>query len=254
VHTKHGRNRPEFRRRVALNHLAARLSSCVVTVSGNAADVARRTERVPPQKLRLIRNGIDLTDFTPPRRPADSVKRAIHVARLNVIKDQGTLLHAVRLVVDKVPDFRLDIAGEGEERQALECLRDKLDLAEHVRFLGERSDVSSLLAQSGLFLLSSIGEGLSLTLLEAMASGLPVVATHVGGNPEVVVDGHTGLLVPARSPVELAGAILSLISEPERARRMGTNGRRRVEAEFDMKRVASRYEELYRTLLQAKSF
>jgi glycosyltransferase involved in cell wall biosynthesis len=100
-----------------------------------------------------------------------------------------------------------------------------------------------------MFVLSSVGEGLSLTLLEAMACGLPVVATRVGGNPEVVVENETGLLVSARSPRELADAILKLIRDPARARLMGVNGRRRVEHEFDMRRVAARYEALYESLL-----
>jgi glycosyltransferase involved in cell wall biosynthesis len=249
VHTKHGRNRPDIARRVALNHLAARLSSCVVTVSGNATEVARQTERVPRRKLRLIRNGIDVSQFDRGQRSEETVKCAIHVARLNIIKDQKTLLRAVRMVVDACPDFHLDIAGDGEERKTLECFRDELGLGRHVSFLGERSDISALLARSGLFVLSSIGEGLSLTLLEAMASGLPVVATNVGGNPEVVVDGHTGILVPPRAPAELSDAILSVVRDPRRALWLGDNGRRRVETEFDMRRVASRYEDLYRALL-----
>ncbi len=251
VHTKHGRNRPDVRRRVALNNLAARLSSRVVCVSANAAEVARHTERVPPGKLRLIRNGIGLAEFAAPDRPPKAVKRAIHVARLNIIKDQRTLLRAVRLVVDEVPDFTLDIVGDGEERAALESLHAELHLSEHVRFLGERSDVSARLRDAGMFVLSSAGEGLSLTLLEAMASGLPIVATNVGGNPEVVAHEKTGLLVPPGSPFELARAILTLIYDPNGALRMGRRGRERVEAEFDMRQVAARYESLYRELVLA---
>jgi sugar transferase (PEP-CTERM/EpsH1 system associated) len=250
VHTKHGRNRPDVKRRVALNHLAARLSSCVVAVSNNAQQVARRTERVPPRKLRLIRNGVALPAFQVPQRDDAAVKRGIHVARLNVIKDQATLLRMVRLVVDAVPDFRLDIVGDGPEREALERLSAELRLEKHVCFLGERTDVNTLLGNAGLFVLSSLGEGLSLTLLEAMASGLPIVATEVGGNPEVVIDGKTGLLVPPRSPEKLASAVVTLIQNPALARAMGEKGRRRAEAEFDMRTVATKYESLYEKLLR----
>src|SRR5262249_23040999 len=230
---------------------ATQLSNCIVPVSEDAAEVARRIERVSERKLCLIRNGIDLAEFQAPQRPVEAVKRAIHVARLNIIKDQRTLLRAARLTADAVPDFRLDIVGDGEERPGLEALRDELRLTEHVRFLGERADVSQLLGQAGLFVLSSVGEGLSLTLLEAMASGLPVVSTNVGGNPEVVIHGMTGLLVPPASPPALAEAVLKLIRDPEGAQRMGRAGRRRVEAEFDMRRVAGRYEALYRQLLSS---
>jgi glycosyltransferase involved in cell wall biosynthesis len=252
VHTKHGRNRPDKPRRVALNSLAARLSDRVVCVSSNAETVARRTERVPPKKLCLIRNGVALPEFVATARPRDAAKRAIHVARLNVVKDQRTLLRAVRLVADELPDFVLEIVGDGEERKALECLCDELRLSDHVRFLGERSDVSSLLGGARLFVLSSLGEGLSMTLLEAMASALPIVATAVGGNAEVVVHGETGLLVPPRSPQQLAAAMLELVRDPDKASQMGQAGRRRVEAEFDMQRVAARYESLYHEVLAAR--
>jgi glycosyltransferase involved in cell wall biosynthesis len=114
-----------------------------------------------------------------------------------------------------------------------------------VRFLGVVSDVPTLLARARLFVLSSITEGISLTLLEAMARGLPVIATTVGGNPEVVEAGHTGLLVPARDPASLAGAVARLWTEPEMYARMGVAGRRRVERLFDVRRMVAEYEALY---------
>jgi sugar transferase (PEP-CTERM/EpsH1 system associated) len=252
VHTKHGRNRPELPRLVILNRLAAYLSSCVVPVSYDAAQVARRIERVPARKLCVIRNGIDTSIYYPlPRRPAGP-PRAIHVARLNLIKDQKTLLKAARLVANASPDFRLDIVGDGPEREVLYRLCDEWKLGEHVVFLGERDDVKDLLRAANLFVLSSSGEGLSLTLLEAMATGLPVVATRVGGNPEVVIHGKTGLLVPAESPSALAEAILSLWRDPAHARQLGEAGRRRVEVEFDLRQVTVAYERLYRKLLARK--
>ena len=253
VHTKHGRNRPELPRLVFLNRLAAHLSDCVVAVSEDAAEVARRRERVPPRKLRVIHNGVDIVAFAPPRYESGSGERVIHVARLNLIKDQPTLLRAARLVADAAPAFQLDLVGDGPERGALQKLRDDLGLEGRVHFLGERGDVAALLGAADVFVLSSIGEGLSLTLLEAMASGLPVVATRVGGNAEVVVQGRTGLLVPPGSPSELADAILSLFRDPERARRMGEAGRRRVEEAFNLRRVAAAYEGLYRELLARKA-
>jgi glycosyltransferase involved in cell wall biosynthesis len=253
VHTKHGRNSPDVRRKVALNRWASCLSSCIVPVSEDAAEVVRLIERVPARKVCVIRNGIDLAAFptAPAPRPARG-NRAIHVARLNLVKDQRTLLRAARLVADAEPAFRLDLVGDGPARAEVEALRTELALDGHVRFLGYREDVRDLLAAADFFVLSSVSEGISLTLLEAMAMGLPVAATDVGGNREVVAQGETGLLVPAQSPAALAEAMLVFLRNPERARRMGAAGRRRVEERFDLRRVVREYEALYLNLLEKK--
>ncbi len=245
VHTKHGRNKPADRRAVAWNRLAARLTDHVVAVSEDAADVARRVERVPASKVRVIHNGIDLAVFHPPAAPDADGMRAIHVARLIGVKDQATLLRAVRRVVDREPRFRLEILGDGPAREALTRLRQDLGLEQHVHFLGFRSDVGAHLQAADLFVLSSVSEGVSLTLLEAMACGLPVVATDAGGNREVVVPGGTGVLVPPGRPELLADAVLGLLHDRDRARAMGRAGRRRVEESFDLRRVVAAYERLY---------
>lgn len=252
VHTKHGRNQPGRARAVAWNRLASALSDGIVCVSEATADVARRVERVPRRKLRVIRNGIDLAAFPARPQPGGAAAPAIHVARLQRIKDQPTLLKAVRLVADAEPGFRLDIVGDGPDRAALQALTKELGLTGHVRFLGERADVSALLSSASLFILSSLSEGVPLTLLEAMATGLPAVVTDVGGNREIVVPGETGLLVPPGNPAALAEAIRTLWTDPDQARRLGAAGRRRAEKEFDMRRVAARYESLYRELLDRK--
>src|SRR5207302_5425406 len=134
-------------------------------------------------KINVIRNGVEL--------PAKSSQppcpfRAVVVARLDPVKDHVTLLKAVRLIVDAEPDFRLDVVGDGPSRSELTVLASELGLTDHVRFLGERSDVPQILSEAGLFMLSSLSEGISLTILEAMAAGLPVVATDVGGTSEIV--------------------------------------------------------------------
>jgi sugar transferase (PEP-CTERM/EpsH1 system associated) len=251
VHTKHGRNYPERRRAVLLNRLAAQFTDRVVPVSADAGQVARQIEHVPAGKVHVIRNGIDLARFLPAPQ-CNGSRRLIHVARLDPIKDQATLLRAVRLIASVMPEVRLDIVGDGSARPALEQLTDSLQLRGHVRFLGFRSDVSECLAQADLFVLSSLKEGISLTLLEAMATGLPIVATDVGGNREVVSHGETGLLVPAQSPELLAAAIQTILGQPELARRMGAAGRQRVEAQFDLRQVVRQYEEMYVALLRRK--
>ncbi len=252
IHTKHGRNQPGRARAVAWNRLASSLSDCVVSVSHATAAVARGVERVPERKLRVIHNGIDLAAFPTRTPPGGTATPAIHVARLQRIKDQPTLLKAVRLVVDAEPDFRLDLVGDGPARAELQALAKELGLTGHVRFLGERDDVSALLSAASVFVLSSLSEGVPLTLLEAMATGLPAVVTDVGGNREIVMPGETGLLVPPGSPPALAEAIRTLWTHPDQARRFGAAGRRRVEEAFDIRHVAARYESLYRELLDRK--
>ncbi len=246
VHTKHGRGYFGSRRKIAMSWLAALLSNYVVAVSENAAQVARRLEHVPARKIVVIHNGIDLADYLPPpsARNRDGM-RALHVARLVAVKDQATLLRAVRLVVDREARFQLDVAGDGPERASLVQLQRELRLEGHVHFLGFRSDVGTLLQSANLFVMSSIGEGISLTLLEAMACELPVITTDVGGNREVVDPGRTGLLVPAGRPEILAETILGVLRDPERASQMGRAGRQRVEEAFDSRRMVASYEQLY---------
>lgn len=255
VHTKHGRNYVNRKWAVFQNRIASRLSSCVVPVSADAAEVARTIEKVPERLIKVIRNGIVLDDYRceeTPHRRRETMLRAIHVARLNPVKDQQNLLRAVRKVVDEVPEFTLEIAGDGQERARLEELSASLNLQKHVRFLGMRDDVADLLNAADMFVLSSLSEGISLTLLEAMAAGLPVVATDVGGNREVVVDGETGLLVPKQDSDRLAHAILSLVRDPGRADQMGRAGRQRVEQTFDVRVVVETYENFYRELLSRR--
>lgn len=255
VHTKHGRNYPGDRRKVFVNRCLSWLTDRIVPVSEDAAGVALEIEGIRRDKIEVIWNGIDTQRFAPaPRPPRDRTLRGVHVARLmQESKDQETLFHAVRRVADQEPGFVLDIVGDGPDRGRLEQLCAELRLSDHLRFHGFQSDVQPFLRDADFFVLSSVTEGLSLTLLEAMASGLPVVATDVGGNPEAVRHDETGLIVPSRSAERLTGAMLQLLRNPARARQMGAAGRRRVEEHFDLRRAAARYEELYRFLLSGKS-
>ena len=114
-----------------------------------------------------------------------------------------------------------------------------------MRFLGEVRDIAELLARASLFVLPSLTEGVSLTLLEAMARGIPVIATRVGGNAEVVMDGETGFLVGTRAPTELAAAMVRLVRDPREGLRLGLAGRARVERHFDVRRMVADYEAHY---------
>ena len=254
IHTKHGRNNFPTRARRWAEQLAGRFSDLVVAVSADAAEVARRIDRVPQHKLRVIHNGIAvdgiaLADIGSTGRPP----RAVHVARLNRIKDQPTLLRAARIVADRIPGFTLDIVGDGPMGDLVRQLAADLDLGDVVTFHGMQEDVARYLSQSDLFVLSSLSEGIAITLLEAMAAALPVVATDVGGNREVVRPGETGLLVPVGNPATFADAMVDLLQNPARARAMGAAGRQRVVTDFNIVRTARAYEDAYQSLLDRRT-
>lgn len=243
IHTHHHGRLPQFtRRQEKLVALAARLPHRVACVSQDCAGWLGELG-VPAKRLLTVHNGIDRERFAfhgpHPSGPA------VCVARLSPEKDLANLLHAAAQVAEAVPDFRLEIAGDGPLREDLLQLRQPLGLSERVAFLGVVRDISAVLRRARLFVLPSQSEGISLTLLEAMASGLPVVATRVGGNPEVVEEGSTGLLVPPGDPRALAQAMLKLWHNPERGRTLGQAGRHRVEKHFDIRAMVGRYEALY---------
>ncbi len=243
VHTHHhGQLAQIGRRQRLLARWAARLVDPFVCVSHDSARYAA-AEGIAPRRLRVLWNGIDLERFSYHGPQAGGP--AVTVARLSPEKDIENLIRAARAVVDARPGFRFEIAGDGPCRADLERRAHELGLTPHVRFLGEVRDVPALLARAGLFVLPSQSEGISLTLLEAMARGLPVVTTKVGGNPEVVEDGRTGVLVPARDSAALAEGILRLAGDPDTAQLLGRAGRRRVETHFDVRRMVAAYERLY---------
>jgi glycosyltransferase involved in cell wall biosynthesis len=200
---------------------------------------------VSATRVRTLWNGIDLTRFAYHGPCEDGP--IVTVARLSPEKDLASLLHAAQRVLASQPQARFEIAGDGPCRAVLARLAEELNVSDRVVFLGEVRDVAALLARARLFVLPSQTEGISLTLLEAMACGLPVVTTQVGGNPEVVDAEVTGLLVPAGAPAALAEAIGTVLRDPARGRHLGLEGRRRVERCFDIRHMLAQYEALYQS-------
>ena len=213
---------------------------------------------VAPGRIRVVPSGIDLAPFDAPVDRAALRARlgidprtllVLNVAALAPHKSQTTLLHAMARLGDRVPDLRLWIAGEGPLQAQLAAEHAALGLGERVRFLGFRGDVSDLMRAADLFCISSWLEGLGTSILDAMAAGLPVVATRVGGIPEAVTGGETGLLVPPRDPERLSEAIAMLAADEEMRASMGRRARTRVRA-FSADRTAERtrtvYEEAWR--------
>jgi L-malate glycosyltransferase len=173
----------------------------------------------------------------------------IQVGRLDPLKDHATALRTLEEVRRRHPDARLVLVGEGPERGRIEELVARHQLAPHVRLLGLRSDVARLLSAADLFLLTSVSEGIPLAVIEAMAAGLPVVATRVGGVEEVVQDGATGLLAPSANPAALAEHVLQIAASPDLGRQLGQRGRVRAGAVFSEARMVAHYLQLYRQML-----
>ena len=255
VATLHGANYGGSARHRHLRRWLAGRSASVACVSRDALAAARDQDRIAPDKLRLVYNGIDLEPIREAREQRDSERVClgleagdqvvISVGRLSREKDYATLLQAIALLAGQGAPVRLLLVGDGSERAGLEQRAAELGLGERVRFLGERGDVPQLLAAADAFALSSLSEGVSLAVLEAMAAGLPVAATEVGGNPEVVLPDETGLLVPPSDAPALASALADLARDPDRASRMGLAGAARVEEHFSLRAMTQAYAHLY---------
>jgi glycosyltransferase involved in cell wall biosynthesis len=242
VYTRHGQRYGAKARSNWLFRLAVRSVDDIVCVSEDAARLSA-AEALPATKIRAIRNGIDTARFAY-SGPADGGP-AVMVGRLSPEKDVQTLLDAVAIVARQEPAFRLEIAGSGSLLQPMERRAAELGLAGAVTFLGNVDDVPALLGRASMSVLSSFTEGISLTLLEAMSRGLPVIATRVGGNPEVIVDGRTGRLVPARDAAALAEAMLDVWRNGDDAKAMGLAGHERVKKRFDVRLMVQAYQAVY---------
>ena len=253
VHTKHGANAMPARRRLLLRG-AARFCDAFVAVSQATAEQARRDRDVDERKLSIIENGIDLARFAPSPEARAEARQALGlpadafvvgtVGRLVREKNQAALVRAMApLVSDKT---HLLIVGDGEERAKVESAVAALgEKARFVSLLGARKDTPRIYAALDVFALSSDSEGLPLVIVEAMASGLPVVSTAVGGIAAVVVDGETGALVPASDVDALSARLARLAASPTLGVSWGTEGRRRALARYSAERMVDDYFAVY---------
>jgi glycosyltransferase involved in cell wall biosynthesis len=212
---------------------------------------------LPAERILVIPNGVDTRPFSLRRGgfreregiPADRTVITT-VGRLDTQKGLPYLLEAARLVTRGRPDLRFLVVGEGPRRRDLLRHRDRLGLKGHVSFLGFRTDIPQILADSDIFVLPSLWEGMPIVLLEALAAGLPAVATDVPGVTEVLTDGETGLVVPPKDAGALARALRELLDDPALRRRFAQAGRRRVAEDFGWEKVVATTMALYERLLQ----
>ena len=205
-----------------------------------AAGVAART--CDPAKTVVIPNAVDV-DASPVSAGERPTPRIVSVGRLKAPKDFQTLARALSLLPQGT--YEALIVGDGPDRRALERRLRQLGLEESVRLAGARDDVPALLADADVFVLASRSEGMPVSVIEAMAAGLPVVASRVGGVPELVEDAETGFLVPPEDPPALTRALARLLEDQALRRRLGDAGRQRARREFDLDPFRRAHVELY---------
>ncbi len=270
VHAEHGRDARDPQginpKHNLLRRLVLPFIDRYVPVSRDLRGWLERVVRVPARKLQLIDNGVDTERFRSggagtsagaPEAWQDDPDAFVigTVGRLQDVKDQATLVEAFGILRGLLPQekLRLVLVGDGPLRTQLEAQVARLGLQDSVCFAGARSDVAPVMRSFSLFALSSIAEGTPVTMLEAMASELPVVATAVGGIPDLVEQGVSGTLVPPRDPQALAAAIVPYVRERALARRHGAAGRARVEQQYSMQAMLVAYVALYDELCQTKT-
>lgn len=246
-----------------LENLVNRFTDIITVNSKAVMDDVLRRERLNPKKIKLIYNGIDATLYQEEKGARAEIRRRFGlradttlitaIANLIPYKGHADLLCAAALLRQQVPAARFLLVGRDEGIEAsLRKLAAELGLGETVIFAGPRTDIPRILAATDIMVLPSHEEGFSNVILEGMAAGLPLVVTKVGGNPEAVIDGETGLLVPPHNPEELAKAMLKLLSEPAYAQKLGEAARKRVEACFSLTRMIREYEEMYLSAFNQK--
>ena len=259
VHAEHGRDASDplglNRKHNLLRRLVAPFIDRFVPVSDDLRQWLLTVVRIDPAKTILIGNGVDTATYRPGPRPAPHFVIGT-VGRLQDVKDQASLVQAFAILRGLLPEqrerLRLVIVGAGPRRHQLEAQVAAADLGTSVTLAGARSDIADQMRSFSLFALSSIAEGTPVTLLEAMASALPVVSTAVGGIPELVQPGVNGALVPAREPQALAQALALYVLDEGLAARHGAAGRTRIEQHYSVSAMVDAYAALYDSLLKTK--
>ena len=266
IHGEHGRDVGDFdgtnKKLQWIRRIYSPFVKHYIALSQDLAHYLTHPVGIGAKRVTQIYNGVDAVRFHPsterqniPGSPFNSVGLWLvgTAGRMQTVKDQTNLARAFVLAIQADPalseKLRLIMVGDGPLRHESLAILEAAGLAQLAWLPGERSDMPDIMRGLDCFVLPSLGEGISNTILEAMASGLPIIATHVGGNPELVQEGRTGKLVPAADPDALAQAIIDLALSPEIARAMGSAGRKRIEAQFSMKAMVGSYQQIYDRLL-----
>jgi glycosyltransferase involved in cell wall biosynthesis len=237
--------------------MAFRLCDRVVCNSGAAAERLRQAG-IREQKLTVIPNGLPWEAFAavPPAFPHDSrMIRIGMISRMNdAVKRHDLFLRVAAKLVPRFPELRFVLVGDGPLRPGLEELARQLELGERLIFLGDRHDIPAVLAALDISVLPSSSESLSNAILESMAAGVPVVASDVGGNPELVQNGKTGFLFSAGDQTQFGAALETLVTQPELRKRLGSAAREKAQTEYSIAKVRDRYQDLYDSVLAEKGW
>ena len=249
LYRRHGRSIFPF----IANH-----SNRVICVSNNMRDEIVKELKLSTSNLITIYNGVNFERFSKTKQNAD-LRKDLNiglfdpimgsVGSLRQVKDYPRLLQSAAIVLKEFPEAKFIIVGDGPLKKSLKFRVKCLKLEKNLFFLGWRTDIPALLSLFDVFVLSSLDEGISISILEAMTSSKPVVATNVGGNPEIVEEGKTGFLVPPEKPAKLAEAIIKLLRNKELREIMGRNGKKRVEEKFSLEIFLSKYLKIYDELI-----
>jgi L-malate glycosyltransferase len=238
--------------------LVFRLCDRIVCNSRAAADYLRDRGRLDERKLAVIPNGLPDSAFEesiPALPKISGVLRVGMIARMNdPAKNHAAFLRIAAKIANKSPRVEFILIGDGPLRAGLEAEVRSLGLGDRVKLLGERHDVATVLASFDLSVLTSVSESLSNVIMESMAAGVPVVAARVGGNPELIEDGVSGLLVPSGNDDAFAAAIEKLVGDAELRATLATKARGEAKSRFGLRQVCRQYEDLYRTVLWEKGW
>jgi sugar transferase (PEP-CTERM/EpsH1 system associated) len=270
VHGEHGRDQEDLaglsKKHQWIRRMYSPFVSHYLALSRDLAGYLLDKVKIRDRRVTQAYNGVDSGKFRPfdsdlDALPADFPFRQPYewivgtVGRMQVVKDQLTLSKAVVRAIEIAPDLkaylRLVMVGDGPLREQCQAILDSAGLSDISWLPGERQDIAELMRSLDCFVLPSLAEGISNTILEAMASGLPVIATEVGGNADLVVQGESGLLVPSNDPEALARSLVQLATAPVLAKSMGRAGRQLAEEKFSMAAMVATYQGLYDRLLGA---
>ena len=260
INTDHCKNYPDKKHLMVMERMASYFADEIVAVSNHTRHEMIHYEKIRPEKVSVIYNGVNikLTRNEPPEVLRKEIGLKMDdfvigtVGRAVDQKGFDLLLRSVPYILKQFPDTKFVIVGGGEREQDLKRLASELKISGQVIFTSWRRDAVDLIQTFDVFALTSVFEGMPMVLLEAMALSKPIVATSVGGVPEVVQNGYSGSVIDRRDPELLAKALMELIHDQDLAQKMGSHGRIRYEQYFTAEKMASSYEKLYRKYLERK--
>lgn len=261
IHGEHGTIQ-EKKTNIFIQKLFWRMTDQVLSVSENHRNKISETIGFPKHRIMVLPNGVDERRFHQRKIDGTAVncidlmkKNNIvigTVGRLEPVKNQKLLIRSFAGLAREFSGIKLWIVGGGALREQLECLADSLGASSSVVFFGKRDNIPELLRKMDVFVLPSISEGMSNTILEAMSCGLPVIASRVGGNSELIQDGVTGFLIPSKDQLAMRQKLIYLIQNKSKRKFMGASARKRIENEFSLTTMVNRYEQLYIKSCQRK--